>query len=85
MTVFSLTIEKRIELKVKEILEISENQEIGYKEDLSILGLDSLKSISLVVELEMLFDIAFEDEELLMQNFSSIEKIAQLVNEKVNN
>jgi acyl carrier protein len=65
---------EKITSKVKEILEI--NGDITIDENLANLGLDSLKSVALIVDLEESFNIVFEDEELLFEYYSTIQKIA---------
>ncbi|KWX70863.1 acyl carrier protein [Paenibacillus jilunlii] len=50
--------------------------------DLALLGLDSMSAVGLVVELEAVFDIAFEDDELLLKHFDTIRKIAAKVEQK---
>jgi acyl carrier protein len=47
--------------------------------DLYSLGLDSNLAIALIVELEERFNIMYEDQELLYENFSTIEKIVRSV------
>lgn len=47
------------------------------------LELDSITAINLVVRLEEHFDIIFLDEELLIDNFSSIKLIEELVINKI--
>lgn len=68
---------KGISLKVQEVLEI--NQELSLNEELSNWGLDSMKSVALVVDLEEHFNITFDDDELLFEHFSTIQKIADRV------
>ncbi|MNT40653.1 acyl carrier protein [compost metagenome] len=50
--------------------------------DLALLGLDSMSAVGLVVELEAIFDIAFEDDELLLKHFDTIRKIVAKVEQK---
>ncbi|RJX37520.1 acyl carrier protein [Paenibacillus pinisoli] len=76
-------IENQIKQKVIEILELDQNRNVEPQEDLIMLGLDSFKSVSLVVELEMMFDIEFADDELLLQNYSSIERIVDNVSNRL--
>ncbi|MEK4510163.1 acyl carrier protein [Paenibacillus sp. FSL K6-2524] len=51
--------------------------------DLISNGLSSVNMILLVVELEELFDIVFEDYELFFESFSTVQKIAELITRKV--
>ncbi|NOU63247.1 hypothetical protein GC096_04210 [Paenibacillus sp. LMG 31461] len=53
-------------------------------DDLQTIGLDSLKTISLIVEIEERFDIMFDDKELLFENFSSLNKITEITLKKLN-
>ncbi|GBF75586.1 hypothetical protein PA598K_04004 [Paenibacillus sp. 598K] len=80
MSILSTEIE--ILSKVKEVL-VVEEREINLKENLGAIGLDSMKSVQLIVELEELFNISFDDEELMFENFSTIQKITTMVNEKL--
>lgn len=75
------TIFEKVTLKVQEVLETKQN--ISLDEELSNVGLDSLKSVALIVNLEECFDIVFEDEELLFEYFSTIQKIADRVAAKL--
>lgn len=67
--------------KVKEVLEY--NQDIYVNQDLAEIGLDSLASVTLLVELEEMYNIEFDDEEMLFENFSTITKINNLVCNKL--
>ena len=42
-------------------------------------GMDSLQMIRVIVELERMLDIEFNDEDLLMANFSTISSIAEFI------
>ncbi|WP_240419141.1 acyl carrier protein [Paenibacillus periandrae] len=70
------------EEKIREILEIHDTI-IPVDQDLFTYGLDSLKTVILVVELEDAFDIMFEDKELLFENFATIQLVADLVKRKL--
>ena len=50
--------------------------------DLRSEGLDSLKTIELIVCLEGEFGIEIDDEDLLVENFSSITNIVKVLSEK---
>lgn len=69
---------------VKKVLEKQEYGKIEDNMDLSVLGLDSLKAMELVVELESFFNIEFEDEELLFENFKIISEIVNRISGKIN-
>lgn len=64
---------ERVKNKVLEVLNTTD--EITYEENLALRGLDSLRTVELVVELEEMFNVTFDDEEMLTENFSSIDKI----------
>lgn len=68
---------------VKETLEIGYEEQVMLEDDLCEMGLDSIKTIELVVELEDLYDIQIYDEDLLVSNFSSIQQIIKLLNKYV--
>lgn len=51
--------------------------------ELSRIGLDSIKTVVLVVELEEMFEITFADQELLYEYFSTLHKITSLVKKKI--
>lgn len=46
------------------------------------IGFNSMNAIRFVVELETLFGITIDDEELLLDNFSSLERVYELVKQK---
>lgn len=74
-------IESKIAGTLQEILET--NKKISSGDDLTALGLDSIKSVALIVDLEVAFDITFDDEELLFENFSTLSKISERVRDKL--
>lgn len=51
--------------------------------NLITVGLDSIKTVKLIVELEVMFDIIIEDDELNVNNFSTIQKILDIINSKL--
>ena len=57
---------------------VSKNQ---VDDDLSQLGMDSLKFISIVVTLEENFDIEVPDEYLLMTEMNTVRKMVKIVSE----
>ncbi|WP_028595931.1 acyl carrier protein [Paenibacillus assamensis] len=65
---------------VGDILEITEEDHaILYDDDLTVLGLDSVKSVRLVLVLEEIFNVIFNDDELLFESFNTINKIIDRV------
>lgn len=72
---------EKITLEVQNILETTMDISLG--QDLLNLGLDSLKCVAMIVKLEESFNIVFEDEELLFEYFSTIQRIADKVAEKI--
>jgi acyl carrier protein len=68
---------QKVDAQVKSLLNIT--RDINYDEVLDKNGLDSLKMMSLIINLEESFDITFDDEVLLFENFSTIEKISQQI------
>ena len=81
LTYDNASIFSQITAKLQDILEVQE--EIPVDEELNNWGLDSIRSVSLIVELEELYQIAFDDDELLYENFSTIEKIIARVEGKL--
>ncbi|MEK3661934.1 hypothetical protein BSK49_10860 [Paenibacillus odorifer] len=77
----SIVLEDKVKAIVKKILEIKD--EINISDDLTNIGLDSLKTVMMVIDLEVSFQIVIEDEELLFENFTNIEKILRLVESKI--
>lgn len=53
--------------------------ELDYTASLMDFGFDSISYIKLVIMIEDAYDIEFDDEELVYSNFTSIAKIAELV------
>ncbi|MBG9790220.1 acyl carrier protein [Brevibacillus laterosporus] len=51
-------------------------------DDLTKMGLDSMTTIRLIVALEQAFDLEFSEEDLLLANFRTLEKITGLINER---
>lgn len=47
------------------------------------LGMDSIVFITLIVEIEMMFDITVPDEWLLMDNFKNVDSVFKVVTEQL--
>lgn len=61
-------------------LEIDQINSIDDDADLIMYGLDSLNAIEIIVNLENEFDIIVEDEDLLIENLSSINLLVKMIN-----
>ncbi len=62
-----------------ELLEFDESA------DLREIGLDSITSIDVIVSMESEFNIAVDDEDLLIDNFNTIEKLIKLIEKYTSN
>jgi acyl carrier protein len=71
----------QMERKIRELLSLE--QELGENDNLEDKGLDSVHSMQLIIELEKLFDIEFDDDDLILDNFSTIKEIYQIVSTKL--
>ena len=78
----------RAEIIKKEIIELILNlfidqgfmvEDIEYLDFIEDVGIDSITFISMVVELELHFDIEVSDELLTLDNFKDIEHIVSIV------
>lgn len=71
--------------KIKEIVNEILDMDIDIKEDenLALYGLDSMGTMKLIVGLEQVFGISIDEDDLLLENFDSINKICSLVDELV--
>lgn len=72
--------EKLIEI-VTTVLGLSEDaaENLDWNADLTELGLDSMTCVELVVNLEDVFGIAVEEEDLLVENMSTIARLKTLI------
>lgn len=70
-------INSQVSQKVQQILGIEYSVSSIF--ELSQLGLDSMKAMALLVELEDTFDILYQDDELLFENFSTIQSISERI------
>ncbi|MBE5869354.1 MAG: hypothetical protein E7293_10455 [Lachnospiraceae bacterium] len=70
---------------IKEIIceKILPGAEIKANDILAEKGIDSIKIIELVVEIELKFDFEFEDEKLTYETLRSIKDIAMYVNSRL--
>lgn len=84
-----MTDKKSIEIKVNEIvnstIEDFAAQEDKENCDLSLIGMDSMKFISVIVKLEELFKIEFPDEYLVIENMNTVHKFVDSVYSLITN
>ena len=73
--------ENKIKEIVAEIVEeyAAEIMAVGLKDNLLELGVDSMNSIEIVVELEEKFGVEIDIEELTVENIGTIEGLVELV------
>lgn len=77
----SMTMEEKLREIVARVLELSEEQaeDLDRGTDLMELGLDSMTCVEVVVNLEDEFGITVEEEDLLVENMSTIARLEELV------
>lgn len=75
-----MEIEMFVRDRIKEIIGIETAGGLPIGEDLREHGMSSLDAIELVVSLEMEFDIEFLEEDLMVENLCTIEKLIYVVN-----
>ncbi len=73
--------EEKLKEIVAAVLELSEDEakKLGSDTDLLELGLDSMTCVEVVVNLEDEFGITVEEEDLLVENMSTITRLEELV------
>lgn len=64
---------------VSELLQIEDIDEIYSTKDLREIGMDSILFIQLVIEIENKLNIELDDEDLLIDNFLTIDSIMNMV------
>lgn len=72
----------RAEIK-RMLLELLNKEDLDEKQELLSAGLDSLNVIKLIVMLEETFSIRFEDEDLQLKYFHSIDTLSNFVTSKL--
>lgn len=72
----------RAEIK-RMLLELLNKEDLDEKQELLSVGLDSLNVIKLIVMLEETFSIRFEDEDLQLKFFHSIDTLSNFVTSKL--
>lgn len=71
--------EEIIREKAADILKIDNIETVAADQDLKEYGMDSLNAIELVVSLELEFGIEFAEEDLLVDNLCTIQKLVEVV------
>ena len=72
----------RAEIK-RMLLELLNKEDLDEKQELLSVGLDSLNVIKLIVMMEETFSIRFEDEDLQLKYFHSIDTLSNFVTSKL--
>ena len=67
---------------VLELLPHVERQKLGDRTDIFSLGLDSINAMSLIFNLQDAFDVRFETSEISFDNFQTVAKIVELIEQK---
>jgi acyl carrier protein len=67
--------------KIKELFNVQSN--FGANDDLTLIGLDSLRFVNLIVVLEEMYDVSFDDDEFLVENFTTVQKIIDRIHGKL--
>lgn len=75
------SVEQTVRLKLAKVLSVAED--FSTTEELYVWGLDSRRTVELIVELEESFVILFSDEELLFENFATIQLIVDRIQGKL--
>ncbi|QYR19391.1 hypothetical protein KZ483_15795 [Paenibacillus sp. sptzw28] len=58
-------------------------QQLKDDEQIQDAGMDSIRIINMVVQIELQYDVVFDDEELLIENFATIKAIARQIGQKL--
>lgn len=74
-------VQEKILSEIQSLLNYNDN--ISIEQNLFVLGLDSLKSIELIVNLEEAFNIEFDDEELSSNLVENVDALSKRVFEKI--
>ncbi|MEK4077363.1 acyl carrier protein [Paenibacillus sp. FSL M7-0656] len=69
---------------IAQCLQVTNIKVIDVQDNLNDLGICSIKVIRLIVLLEEHFDITFNDEELLVENFNTLSNILNIIQLKLN-
>lgn len=74
----------QIRKKINAILvEIMGDESVLTSDNIKEMGIDSLKIVKIFVLIEQEFDIEFEDEQLLFDNYTSVDDVVLVIQEKL--
>lgn len=65
---------------LKDVLQLPE--EPPYDSNLVFYGLDSITAVNLIVDIESEFQIMFDNDDLLIDSFATVEKIVNMIRAK---
>ena len=74
---------KEIEHLTKQALDSHIDEEIEKTQPLIEYGMNSINTISLVLLIEEQYGITMDDEDLLIENFTTLERIAQTLSKYI--
>lgn len=82
-----MELREQIAAVISEVLnaDFEEIKNISGDETLNRIGVDSVNFIDVIISLEDKFNITFDDEELLLQNLNTINKLYKIISEKLGN
>ena len=64
------------------LLESEEVAKIGNEDDLELIGLNSVIILQFIVKMEQEFDIEIDEEEIIPENFGTVNKVVQYLEKK---
>jgi len=67
--------------KIVELFNVQ--SKLGQNDNLISIGLDSIRFVNLIVALEEMYDVSFEDDEFLVENFSTVQQIIDRIQSKL--
>lgn len=71
--------------RIKEVIKRQVNIEVEIEEDvdLNVYGIDSLAKVQLLVELEEVFGIEFEEDDINQDNFNNVMSIKNIISKYI--
>lgn len=76
---------KVVEDILKVIKEIIENDDINLNQSLKEIGCNSITFVKLVVQIEEIYNIEFDDDVLMVDKFSSVDSLVKYIVQKIEN